>query len=96
MPRKKSAKRAKTADAGKSAKPAETVTKSLTERWHDLAKRRLLSYVDLYHSGRWTLYYENPDQFAVRLVEVIATEKTWATLAGVSPATDDDLHPAAA
>lgn len=67
----------------------------LSQRWHELARRRLLAYVDLYRSGRWTLYYEEREQFAARMVEVVNTEKVWAVLAGVAPASDDDLRSAA-
>jgi hypothetical protein len=70
-------------------------SESLLRRWHALAKRRLLDYADFYRSGRWTLYYESREQFAALMVKVIETEKVWARLAGVSPATDDDLRPAA-
>jgi hypothetical protein len=68
---------------------------SLSQRWHDLARRRLLYFVEFYRSGRWTLYYLSSEQFAVQMVQAIETEKIWAALAGVSPASDDDLRSAA-
>ncbi|HZD90569.1 MAG TPA: TIGR03809 family protein [Pseudolabrys sp.] len=55
----------------------------LSRRWHGLAERRLAHFVELYHSGRWRLYYEdNEGRFAARMLEVIRAVRTWARLAG--------------
>lgn len=58
---------------------------SLAARWHDLAERRLAHFTELYHSGRWRLYYRTEQQFAVRMLDVIRAAKTWARLAGREP-----------
>lgn len=57
----------------------------LTRRWHDLAERRLAHFAELYHSGRWRLYYRTEQQFAARMLEVIRMAKIWALLAGREP-----------
>jgi uncharacterized repeat protein (TIGR03809 family) len=62
-------------------------------RWHDLAERRLLYYRELYHSGRWKIYY-NEERFALRMRDVIKAADTWRKLAA-RPRFGDDLRPAA-
>ena len=64
---------------------------TLARRWHALAERRLVHYAELYESGRWTLYFDSRKDFADRMIDVMAVEKTWARLAGRA----DDLRPAA-
>lgn len=59
----------------------------LTRRWHDLADRRLAHFAELYHSGRWRLYYRSEEHFAERMLEVIKAAKIWARLAGREPPT---------
>lgn len=51
-------------------------------QWHDLAERRLTSYMDLYRSGRWTHYYRSQEEFATRMLEVIKVAKAFRELAG--------------
>ena len=74
------------------AKPGKPITKELIERWHDLSRRRLRAFVELYRSGQWTLFYESQEQFAALMLQVIETEKTWAAHAGAEPASDADLR----
>lgn len=57
----------------------------LAGRWHQLADRRLAHFAELYHSGRWRLYYRTEAQFAERMLDVIRTAKIWAELAGREP-----------
>jgi hypothetical protein len=74
-------------------------------QWHDLAERRLAYYQELYRSGRWTHYYETPEQFAVRMFDVIRAAKAFRKLAGrpaapsigqeSAPPRPDDLSTAA-
>ncbi len=54
----------------------------ISRRWHDLAAKRLFFYVRLYESGRWHLYFDNPQDFAAHMASVIDLERTWARLAG--------------
>ena len=72
---------------------------AITHRWHNLAKRRLAYFTELYRSGRWQRYYSK-ELFAVRMLDVIKAERVWRDLAGRAlskPQTkrDDDLRPAA-
>jgi uncharacterized repeat protein (TIGR03809 family) len=62
-------------------------------RWHDLAERRLLYYRDLYHSGRWKIYYSE-ESFAVRMRDVIKAADAWRELAARSRS-GDQVRPAA-
>jgi hypothetical protein len=55
-------------------------------RWQVLAERRLLSYIELYRSGRWQRYYRSREEFAARMLDVIKVAKTFKEMAGV-PAT---------
>lgn len=59
----------------------------LSRRWHDLADRRLAHFAELYHSGRWRLYYRSEEHFAERMLDVIKAAKIWAELAGRAPPT---------
>lgn len=55
-----------------SAVPVETI-----RRWLALAERRKAHLVDLYHSGRWRLYYTEAD-FISRLREAIREIDRWS------------------
>lgn len=76
----------------------------IARRGHDLAERRLAYYSELYRSGRWARYYSK-EHFALRMLDVIKSAKTWRDLASrpwsdhswtAQPAArDDDLRPAA-
>lgn len=74
--------------------------KAIARRWHDLAERRLACYEEIYRSGRWQHYFETREDFARRMLEVIAVAKNFRRLAGlpVVPAptpVPDELRPAA-
>src|SRR5664280_1594120 len=58
----------------------------ITQKWRDLAHRRLAYFTELYRSGRWKHYY-TPESFAVRMRDVIKAAKIWGDLAG-QPVTD--------
>ncbi len=60
---------------------------SLSRRWHDLAERRLAYFVELYHTGRWRLYYATEERFATHMLDVIRSARIWARLAGREPPT---------
>ncbi len=48
----------------------------LARKWRALAQRRKAHLVDLYHSGRWRLYYSEAD-FAERLREAVGLVDRW-------------------
>ena len=48
----------------------------LARKWRALAQRRKAHLVDLYHSGRWRLYYSEAD-FAERLREAVCLVDRW-------------------
>lgn len=54
----------------------------IAHQWHDLAERRLASYMDLYRTGRWRHYYRSQEEFAARMLEVIKVAKAFRALAG--------------
>ena len=76
----------------------------VTQKWRDLAERRLAYFTELYRSGRWEHYY-TPENFTVRMRDVIKAAKVWRDLADRTMAEQilaerpasrgDDLRPAA-
>ena len=58
----------------------------MSRQWHDLARRRLDYFTELYRSGRWRRYYPSEQDFAARMLDVIKAEKDWARLAGIAAA----------
>ncbi len=54
--------------------------RSVATRWRMLAERRLNHLVELYGSGRWKLYYKEPD-FLKAIQEARLALKTWEQLA---------------
>lgn len=58
----------------------------IARKWSDLADRRLAYFTELCRSGRWKHYY-TPDDFLMRMRDVIKAAKIWSDLAG-RPVTD--------
>ena len=54
--------------------------RSVVVRWRMLAERRLNYLVELYESGRWAVYYKEPD-FLKAVQEARAALKAWEQLA---------------
>lgn len=52
------------------------ISVDLARKWRALAQRRKAHLVDLYHSGRWRLYYSEAD-FAERLREAVCLVDRW-------------------
>ena len=52
----------------------------ITNKWRDLADRRLAYFTELYRSGRWKHYYSD-ESFVSRMRNVIKAAKVWADLA---------------
>ena len=58
---------------------------SVVARWRTLAERRLNHLIELYESGRWKLYYKEPD-FLKTIQEARLALQTWEQLAPPDPA----------
>ncbi len=54
--------------------------RSLIVRWRILAQKRLDHLVELYESGRWKLYYDEPE-FLTLVQETRSALKVWQELA---------------
>jgi len=68
----------------------------LARKWLDLAERRLAYFTELYRCGRWRRYY-TPEQFAVRVEDVMKAVAAWRGLSGLPPEKpSDDNDPRAA
>jgi hypothetical protein len=81
-----------------SANPSGLRLEALARKWHELAERRVAHYNELYRSGRWQHYYRSQEQFALRMLDVIAVAKVFRSLTGKPPAAAaprDDIRPAA-
>jgi uncharacterized repeat protein (TIGR03809 family) len=52
----------------------------ISQKWRDLAERRLAYFTELYGSGRWQRYY-TPEDFAVRMRDVVKAAQVWSHLA---------------
>lgn len=71
---------------------------AIARKWHDLAERRVVYYNELYRSGRWERYFQSREQFALRMLDVIAVAKVFRHLADrptTAPLRRDDLRSAA-
>jgi uncharacterized repeat protein (TIGR03809 family) len=52
----------------------------ISQKWRDLADRRLAYFTELYRSGRWKHYY-TPEAFSARMRDVVKAAKVWSNLA---------------
>ena len=52
----------------------------ISNKWRNLADRRLAYFTELYRSGRWKHYYTD-ETFTARMRDVIKAAKVWADLA---------------
>ena len=52
----------------------------ISQKWRDLAERRLAYFTELYRSGRWKHYY-TPEAFSARMRDVVKAAKVWGNLA---------------
>lgn len=60
-------------------------------RWRMLAERRLNYLVELYESGRWKIYYKEPEFLKV-IQEARLALKTWEQLAPPDPVQDKPVE----
>ena len=74
--------------AGTNAPRLEKVTR----KWLDLAERRLAYYEELYRTGRWALYFPTQELFAVRMLDVIKTVKTFRRVVQRVPDRPREAH----
>lgn len=65
--------------------------RSVVVRWRMLAERRLKYLIELYESGRWKLYYNEPE-FLKIVREAHAAVKAWETLAPPEPGRDRQVE----
>lgn len=49
----------------------------LTRKWHALAERRREHLLELYQSGRWKRYYDEPT-FLAQMREAVAAAEDWS------------------
>ena len=49
-------------------------------KWRQLAERRRAYFVELFHSGRWKLYFSE-EQYLAHLTEASRTAERWARIA---------------
>ena len=64
----------------------------LSRKWLDLAERRLAYYEELYRTGRWALYFPTQELFAVRMLDVIKTVKTFRRVVQRVPDRPREAH----
>lgn len=69
--------------------------RSVVVRWRMLAERRLNYLVTLYETGRWKIYYAEPE-FLKIVQEARAALKTWEQLAPPDPVQDKPVEVAIA
>ena len=67
--------------------------RSVVVRWRLLAERRLNYLISLYETGRWKVYYQEPD-FLKAVQEARAALKTWEQLAPPDPVQDKPVEAA--
>jgi uncharacterized repeat protein (TIGR03809 family) len=53
---------------------------AVAQKWRQLAERRRAHFVELFHSGRWKLYYSE-EQYLERLGEASRLAERWALIA---------------
>ena len=69
--------------------------RSVIARWRMLAERRLNYLIELYETGRWRVYYKEPEFLKV-VQEARAALKTWEQLAPPDPVQDKPVEVAIA
>jgi uncharacterized repeat protein (TIGR03809 family) len=53
---------------------------AVAQKWRQLAERRRAHFLELFHSGRWKLYYSE-EQYLAHLSEASRTAERWALIA---------------
>jgi uncharacterized repeat protein (TIGR03809 family) len=59
--------------------PAHRAFNKTADKWRALAEKRRAYFLELFQSGRWELYYTEP-QIMLRIREANATADAWATI----------------
>ena len=66
---------------------APDFAQDILDRWCKIAEQRLGYLVELYESGRWKLYYDEPE-FLAMIQETRSALKVWHELAPLDPQFD--------
>ena len=69
--------------------------RSVVARWRMLAERRLQYLIELYETGRWRVYYKEPEFLKV-IQEARVALATWEQLAPPDPVQDKPVEVAMA
>lgn len=69
--------------------------RSVVARWRMLAERRLNYLIELYETGRWKVYYKEPEFLKV-IQEARVALATWEQLAPPNPVQDKPVEVAIA
>ena len=72
--------------------PASLRLERATRQWLELSERRLAYYEELYRSGRWRHYFPTQELFAVRMLDVIKTVKTFRRVVQRVPDRPREAH----
>lgn len=56
------------------------ISNEIAKKWHDLAVRRRDHLADLYHSGRWRLYFTEQN-FLALMRDTVRSVESWAAIA---------------
>lgn len=65
--------------------------RNVVARWRMLAERRLNYLIELYETGRWKVYYKEPEFLKV-IQEARAALRTWEQLAPPDPVQDKPVE----
>lgn len=60
------------------------ISNEVARKWHNLAVRRRDHLADLYHSGRWRLYFTEQN-FLALMRETVRSVESWAAIAYPKP-----------
>jgi hypothetical protein len=68
---------------------ASRMSAEITDKWHDLAEKRRMHFIELFESGRWKLYYSDAE-FASLMREAVQLADDWKRLT-VHPGAPDEI-----
>jgi hypothetical protein len=67
-----------------------------SDKWLVLAERRCEFFAELWRSGRWKLYCNEEEQFALRMQEVMGIAARWRKIAASAEKAGGEAHGTAA
>ncbi len=65
-------------------RPALQKLGTIAQKWRELTERRRDHFAELYRTGRWKLYYNEPE-LLLRMRDVVAICERWAKIAPPKP-----------